>query len=77
MASYNGGPGVVARTETQLGGQTDALLFMESLPYWETRGYVQKVMAAYWAYQRQMGGKTRTLDAVASGAGFIDASLDR
>lgn len=77
VASYNGGPGMVARTETLLGPNVDSLLFMESMPYYETRAYVQKVMAAYWAYQRQFGGKTVTLDAAASNMQFIDAKLDR
>ncbi len=77
VASYNGGPAMVARTEALLGPDTDSLLLMESMPYYETRAYVQKVVAAYWAYQRQFGGKTVTLDAVASGATIIDARLDR
>jgi soluble lytic murein transglycosylase-like protein len=77
VASYNGGPNMVARTETLLGPNTDSLLFMESMPYYETRAYVQKVMAAYWSYERQFGGKTVTLDAAASGMPFIDARLDR
>ncbi|MBS0412208.1 MAG: lytic transglycosylase domain-containing protein [Proteobacteria bacterium] len=77
IASYNGGPGMVARTEALLGPDVDSLLFMESMPYYETRAYVQKVMAAYWAYQRQFGGKTVTLDAAASGMRIIDAKLDR
>ena len=77
VASYNGGPAMVVRTEALLGPGTDSLLLMESMPYFETRAYVQKVMAAYWAYQRQFGGKTVTLDAAASGMPIIDARLDR
>ena len=76
VASYNGGPGVVSRAQAIVGADADSLMLMESLPFYETRAYVQKVMAAYWSYQRQFGGSTRTLDAVAGGSNFIDARLD-
>ena len=76
VAAYNGGPGVVSRAQAIVGPDADSLTLLESLPFYETRAYVQKVMAAYWSYQRQFGGQTRTLDAVASGGSFIDARLD-
>ncbi|HWA59731.1 MAG TPA: lytic transglycosylase domain-containing protein [Caulobacteraceae bacterium] len=77
VAAYNGGPGVVARTQTLVGPNADSLLLLESLPYYETRGYVQKVMAAYWSYRRQFGADTRTLDALASGQPIADIRLDK
>ena len=76
IAAYNGGPGEVLKTLQYLGGETDDLLVMESLPAAETRDYVQKVMAAYWSYRRIFGEDTRTLDALASGAHVVDAHLD-
>ena len=76
VAAYNGGPATVERART-LVGVDDSLLIVESLPYAETRDYVRKVMAAYWSYRRQFGSDSPTLDAVASGAGMIDAALDR
>jgi hypothetical protein len=33
--------------------QKDPLLYMESIPYWETRSYVATVMRNYWMYERQ------------------------
>ncbi|MEO8113809.1 MAG: lytic transglycosylase domain-containing protein, partial [Phenylobacterium sp.] len=48
----------------------------ECLPSLETRNYVEKVMAAYWTYKRLWGEEARTLEAVASGARFVDARLD-
>jgi soluble lytic murein transglycosylase len=42
----------------------------------QARDYVEKVVAAYWIYQRMMGGPLHTLDAVASGATEIPISLD-
>ncbi|MFI4933758.1 MAG: lytic transglycosylase domain-containing protein [Caulobacterales bacterium] len=76
VAAYNGGPSTVNKTVTLLGPDTDSLMVIESVPYSETRGYVQKVMAAYWSYRRQFGAQSRTLDAVASDRPFIDARLD-
>ena len=62
---------------TQMLGEDDeSLMVIECMPAPETRDYVEKVMAAYWSYQRQFGGSTRTLDAVAGGSNFIDARLD-
>jgi soluble lytic murein transglycosylase-like protein len=76
VAAYNGGPSTVSRTEALVGSNVDSLTLIESLPYAETRAYVQKVMAAYWTYRRQFGAPSRTLDAAASDAPIIDARLD-
>ncbi len=53
MAAYNAGPTPVARWENEVRDQDDPLLYMESLPYWETRSYVAIVMRNYWMYLRQ------------------------
>nr|WP_295107564.1 lytic transglycosylase domain-containing protein [uncultured Caulobacter sp.] len=76
VAAYNGGPATLNRTAAQLGGDCDTLLLIESLPFKETRNYVEKVMASYWTYRRLMGAENKTLDAVASGARTVDFRLD-
>lgn len=76
VAAYNGGPATLNRTAAQLGADCDTLLLIESLPYKETRNYVEKVMASYWTYRRLMGAENKTLDAVASGARTVDFRLD-
>ncbi len=53
MAAYNAGPTPVSRWEYEIRDQGDPLLYMESIPYWETRGYVAIVMRNYWMYLRQ------------------------
>ena len=53
MAAYNAGPSPVMRWESEIRDQGDPLLYMESIPYWETRGYVAIVMRNYWMYLRQ------------------------
>jgi soluble lytic murein transglycosylase-like protein len=59
-----------------VGDDADTLLIIECLPALETRNYVEKVMAAYWTYRRLFGEDSKTLDALARGAAFIDARLD-
>jgi len=53
MAAYNAGLSPVTRWNSEIRDQGDPLLYMESIPYWETRGYVAIVMRNYWMYERQ------------------------
>ena len=60
MAAYNAGPAPVQRWNTEIRDFGDPLLWMESIPYWETRGYVAIVMRNYWMYERQAGGASES-----------------
>ncbi|NLR72924.1 lytic transglycosylase domain-containing protein [Novosphingobium sp. ERN07] len=60
MAAYNAGPLPISRWNTEIRGGSDPLLWMESIPYWETRGYVAIVMRNYWMYERQAGGPSES-----------------
>lgn len=53
MAAYNAGMTPITRWETEVNDQNDPLLYMEAIPYWETREYVAIVMRHYWMYERQ------------------------
>jgi soluble lytic murein transglycosylase-like protein len=53
MAAYNAGLQPVGRWNAEVRDQGDPLLYMESIPYWETRSYVAAVMRNYWMYERQ------------------------
>jgi soluble lytic murein transglycosylase-like protein len=53
MAAYNAGMTPITRWESEINDQEDALLYMESIPFWETREYVAVVMRHYWMYERQ------------------------
>ena len=55
MAAYNAGLSPVSRWNSEVRDQGDPLMWMEAIPYWETRGYVAIVMRNYWMYQRQAG----------------------
>ena len=53
MAAYNAGMTPITRWESEVNDQNDPLLYMEAIPYWETREYVAVVMRHYWMYERQ------------------------
>ena len=53
MAAYNAGLTPVRRWESEIRDFDDPLLYMEAIPYWETREYVAIVMRNYWMYERQ------------------------
>ena len=58
-AAYNAGPQVAARWVQTLGPlPTD--LFVEAIPYKETRAYVKQVVADVFNYQSFYGGPTDT-----------------
>lgn len=67
MAAYNAGLTPVSRWNTEINDQNDPLLWMESIPYWETRGYVAIVMRNYWMYERAAGVASPSRRALAQG----------
>ena len=67
MAAYNAGLAPVTRWNTEINDQGDPLLWMESIPYWETRSYVAIVMRNYWMYERQANSDSPSRRALAAG----------
>lgn len=68
MAAYNAGLSPVTRWETEIRDFGDPLLYMEAIPYWETRGYVAIVMRNYWMYERQANAASPSRVALAENA---------
>ena len=64
IASYNAGPLPVARWSA-INDRGDPLLWIESIPYWETRYYVPSVLRNMWVYQGLNREQTDTLKAMA------------
>ncbi|MFL6721188.1 MAG: transglycosylase SLT domain-containing protein [Sphingomonas sp.] len=64
IASYNAGPLPVARWAA-INDKGDPMLWIESIPYWETRYYVPAVLRNMWVYQGLNGEKTASLQALA------------
>jgi soluble lytic murein transglycosylase len=67
IAAYNAGPAPVARWATEVHDNGDPLLFIESIPYWETRAYVGTVLRNMWMYERQLGVSTDSRRLMAQG----------
>ncbi|GAB6855438.1 lytic transglycosylase domain-containing protein [Asaia astilbis] len=69
LASYNAGPGAIARWESNTpddaGPIHDPLLFMELLPNCETRNYVHHAFAYLWIYADKLGLPAPSLHALA------------
>lgn len=68
MAAYNAGLTPVTRWNYEVQDQGDPLLYMESIPYWETRSYVAIVMRNYWMYERQADAESTSRIALAQNA---------
>ncbi|MBP6011018.1 MAG: lytic transglycosylase domain-containing protein [Alphaproteobacteria bacterium] len=67
VVAYNGGPGNLQKWLREVEHRGDPLLFIESIPSRETRGYVERVVANFWIYQDRLGETKTTLDQVARG----------
>ena len=67
MAAYNAGLTPISRWNGEINDQNDPLLWMESIPYWETRGYVAIVMRNYWMYENAAGAQSPSRRALAQG----------
>ncbi|MBL0914887.1 MAG: transglycosylase SLT domain-containing protein, partial [Sphingopyxis sp.] len=67
IAAYNAGPAPIARWQTEIRDGGDPLLYIESIPYWETRGYVGIVLRNYWMYEAQQGKPSVSRAALAQG----------
>jgi soluble lytic murein transglycosylase len=68
IAAYNAGPGsVIAWKQRPSYASDDPLMFIESIPFIETRSYVATVLRNYWMYQQQAGDKLASLKALAQG----------
>ena len=67
IAAYNAGPAPVARWQSEVRDNDDPLLFIESIPFWETRAYVGTVLRNLWVYERQLGTPTDSRALLAQG----------
>lgn len=68
IMAYNCGPAPLERWNLRDEATLkDPLLYIESIPYWETRGYVTIVMRNYWMYQQQSGAPTVSRTALVQG----------
>lgn len=68
IMAYNAGPAPLDRWNARGDDiNRDPLMYIESVPYWETRGYVTIVLRNYWMYQQQAGQRTDSRFALVQG----------
>ncbi len=65
IAAYNAGPSPVARWNSEIRDNGDPLLFIESIPFWETRGYVAIILRNYWIYEMRENKPSGSLKGLA------------
>ncbi|MEA3035915.1 MAG: soluble lytic murein transglycosylase [Sphingomonadales bacterium] len=67
IAAYNAGPVPVAEWNSRRFDKGDPLLYIESIPYWETRGYLPIVLRNYWIYEEEAGRDAGSREALVQG----------
>lgn len=64
-AGYNAGPGRVFQWQEAFNLDRDPMMFLEMIPFVETRVYVKKVLANLWNYRARLGQPLPSLEAMA------------
>lgn len=67
IAAYNAGPGRLAEWKKSERHADDPLLFIETIPFEETRAYVMQVMTNYWIYSEMTGSSNASLYTLSQG----------
>ena len=74
--AYNAGPGNLRKWLRKAKFAGDPLLFVESIPWRESRLFVERVLTNFWIYRERLRQDTPSLDAVAIGHWPIFKKLD-
>jgi soluble lytic murein transglycosylase-like protein len=75
--AYNAGPGTLARWKAERPNIDDPLLFIETIPYAETRTYVERVLCNYWIYRMRFDQSNESMMALADSKWPRYAALDK
>lgn len=67
LTAYNAGPARLMQWKETIAHKNDPLLFIESIPYPETRQYVMQVMTNYWIYSELIGNTDKSTVALLRG----------
>ena len=76
LSAYNAGPGNLIRWKREINYHNDPLLFIETIPFRETRHHIEIVMTNLWLYRMRLGQPTPSLDVLAEGGWPTLARLD-
>lgn len=75
--AYNAGPGTLAKWKSERPDMDDPLLFIETIPFAETRGYVERVLCNYWIYRMRFDQSNESMQALADSRWPRYAALDK
>lgn len=75
LASYNAGMGMLVRFEKNF-ETSDPLLYIESFPAYETRGYIKRVMSNLWLYRARLNQPLTSMQELADGKWPLYSSED-
>ena len=75
--AWNGGPGNLSKWLRRTDHRNDPLLFIEGIPWKETRIFIERVLANLWIYRDRLGQPKPSLDAIAAGEWPVYTPLDR
>lgn len=74
--AYNAGPGNLRKWLRKAKFEGDPLLFVESIPWRESRLFVERVLTNFWIYRERLREDSPSLDAAATGHWPIYFNLD-
>ena len=75
--AYNAGPGTLSKWKSERSDIDDPLLFIETIPFAETRAFVERVMANYWMYRMRFDQPNDSMEALAEGRWARYAAHDK
>lgn len=75
--AYNAGPGRLAKWKAERADIDDPLLFIETIPFAETRTYVERVLSNYWIYRMRFDQPNDSMVALAQGKWARYAAHDK
>jgi soluble lytic murein transglycosylase-like protein len=67
LAAYNAGAGRLQNWQDSIDFKNDPLLFIEKIPFTETRNFVMQVLANYWIYSDILGTPKQGISALVNG----------
>ncbi len=77
VAAWNGGPGNLNKWRRNMKYMDDPLLFIETIPSRETRGFIEHVFSNLWIYRDRLGQPAPSLDDLARGEWPVYTSINQ
>jgi len=67
LVAYNAGPSRLGEWLARMDGEDDPLMFIENVPFRETRRFIRHVLANLWIYRDRLGERPHSLNALVAG----------